>query len=73
MANSLGDISDITSRIGSLGSVFGKPAKAKADGTPAAPGADTFQVPLSRVLETARRKVGKGRRDTILTGADGLP
>jgi hypothetical protein len=68
---SLGDLqSELTSRLGSLGTVFGKPKKADA-----APGAPTVQVPdipISRVLETQRRRVGKGRRDTILNGADGL-
>jgi hypothetical protein len=30
------------------------------------------QVPIERVVSSPRRQVGRGRRDTVLTGADGL-
>jgi hypothetical protein len=52
-----------------LTSLFKKPATAAANG---ASGPEVPQVPVGRVVSSPRRTVGKGRRDTILTGADGL-
>lgn len=30
------------------------------------------QVPLKRIVDSPKRKLGKGRLDTILNGADGI-
>jgi hypothetical protein len=51
---------------GHLGKAFGK-AKKKTEESP-----DIPQVPIERVVSSPRRTMGRGRRDTILTGADGL-
>jgi hypothetical protein len=33
---------------------------------------DVPQVPVERLVSSPRRQLGRGRRDTILTGADGI-
>jgi hypothetical protein len=52
-----------------IATAFAKPKT--GEGTPNKP--DVPQVPIDRLVASPRRQVGKGRRDTILTGADGLP
>lgn len=42
-------------------------ASTDKDGKP-----DVPQVPVERLVSSPRRQIGRGRRDTILTGADGL-
>lgn len=36
------------------------------------PTAEVPQVPIERQVSSPRRTLGKGRRDTVLTGSDGL-
>lgn len=40
--------------------------------TPAEGSAEVPQVPVERIVASPRRQLGRGRRDTILTGADGV-
>lgn len=47
--------------------LFSKPA-----GTETTKTADAPQVPVERLVSSPRRTVGRGRRDTVLTGEDGL-
>lgn len=43
-----------------------------ADAAAGAKAPDVPQVPVERLVASPRRQVGRGRRDTILSGADGL-
>lgn len=58
------DTPPTSSPISGLSGLFNKPKTNDA----AVP-----QVPVGRLVSSPRRQIGKGRRDTILTGADGLP
>jgi hypothetical protein len=51
----------------SLGGIFNKAPDGKKDDTPAVPA-----VPVGRLVASPRRQLGRGTRDTILTGSDGL-
>ena len=55
--------------------LLAKPQKnAAASGEPGTgTGTSVPQVPLHSTVESPRRRRGKGRRDTIPNGADGLP
>lgn len=59
-------VPNASSPISGLSNLFKKPnlPKTGADAVP--------QVPVGRIVSSPRRQIGQGRRDTILTGADGL-
>lgn len=56
-----------TSGVSGLSSLFSKSKKKAEETKPTVP-----QIPIERLVSSPRRTVGRGRRDTILTGADGL-
>lgn len=60
-------MSGTTPSTNSLGKLFSKGSGDSKD-----PKAEVPQVPVERLVASPRKQIGRGRRDTILTGADGL-
>lgn len=52
-----------------LTNLFKKPSSAATNGNS---GPEVAQVPVERIVSSPRRQLGRGRRDTVLTGSDGL-